>query len=507
MSATTRVKQSVGPIRDTRTRSLGGFSSDTRRDETRRGGQGFLGPAALLGAITLAAQQLGPVSSPLLALSFTGIVGGVLYLTTRTFTQRCAVFVALGALVGRGITVASVSWATVDVLSVCILLEGVFLIVSSRLGRPDRQISALVPLSILFCFICVLSIPSSPLADLAFTPVMRFLVLVGSMICVGLSSRSHNSHSRLLGAIAIQVMMLLGASLVDYLMGKGIYETSGLMVGWRLTISNTLAFSMLISVPLIPLFRPFRSALVAAPFWIGTLSLFCLTMSRAPFILVPLDLLLLLWFSAVGKGKRNVVLVAIVGLGLPLCSGALWAVYVNPIFDNRALSDTTRVEALRAGVEGALEYPSQGVGFGGWIRLSELGIGQSVHSFYDPGYGRVVSRNPHNAFVRAALDLGLPGFCVYCSIMASLLVFANRLRKMSGSSFVRSHLGLLISVVNLIVSSLFLDTLESTQMWCLVALCLSGTRLQTRSSTSTTRAQFRTELMKYRPHPLASAYH
>ena len=451
--------------------------------EQKAMGFGFLAPTVVIAVSTLAAEKFIPACSFSIAIIFTGVVASIFYLLSKSFTDRSMVFLSIAGISDKGIFVNGLSWTSFDILSICIILEGVCLLTLSKVSRKPKKNAALVWLSILFCLLCVLSVVFSPLEGPAITPTLRELIRVGSMVCVGLNVRTEISCIRLQKAVALQMIIYVVAILAEYLSG----QTSSLMAGDRLETGNVLSFIMLIGAPLLPAFGLFRAKLAALPFWICAFSVICLTMSRTAFILVALDLILLIYLYATWKRRNTHSMIGILLLVLPLCLIMMWTIYSNYITQREAHSDLERIAALQGAIDGALAYPLHGIGFAGWIRLYELNTGSNINTVYSLGFDRVISMNPHNAYARVALDLGIPGLCVYCCIMGSLIVTANRLRTRSDAtgSMVGVHAGLFISVVNLLVSSLFIDTVESPQMWCLVVLCIGGANLMALSRTVT----------------------
>ncbi len=144
--------------------------------------------------------------------------------------------------------------------------------------------------------------------------------------------------------------------------------------------------------------------------------------------------------------------------------------------DNSNEADSSaaqRLEILKAGWHIYLDHPVFGVGLGAYPLACNM---------YAPELGK---RDTHNTYLNLAAELGLPGLLIWCSLIASTLLHAYRIRRRAKESLLkvqqywieRTIIGFLVSGVFSSDSGLNLLYIILSVLWCsteLLAKASSG---------------------------------
>ena len=177
------------------------------------------------------------------------------------------------------------------------------------------------------------------------------------------------------------------------------------------------------------------------------------------------------WFLLKRRGGFKAMIgILIVGL-------TLYAILPEGMFEefHRAGNDPTSLDRLahwEFGMEVVRDKPILGVGYHNWLDYC---------NFMNPdglGYGnRPVCRLPHNTYIQAAAELGIPGFCVY--VWIALLMFRLNARtrvnaNQSENTLVKylAH-GLDGGLVGYLVSTIFFSELFYPDFWVQFAMIVA----------------------------------
>jgi len=181
-----------------------------------------------------------------------------------------------------------------------------------------------------------------------------------------------------------------------------------------------------------------------------------------------IDSILLVTFYSQKLKKNEGLWLGVFFLISPIVGIITYNVYAKYIMPFRDTSNFERIVAARSAYEGFLKYPLTGIGFGQWINSHEVMYVDDIQTFLDENSETKLSRNPHNTFLRIALDTGGIGISVF-------MILLIRFGKMSIQLFKRHRskrniydiacLCLNLVFLNLVLSMLFGDFLESQQAW------------------------------------------
>jgi O-antigen ligase len=322
-----------------------------------------------------------------------------------------------------------------------------------------------------FAVSAIASVILSPLPTPSIAPTFRLLLLTATSFCIiGIFNKRDDYHL-LMVAMSCQIVIWYVSYGLNYLLSASSPGISlqPLDEGGRLAAANILAFVMALSLPFVYFLPFFINKISRTLFFIWNAILLVLTFSRMGFIWAALDGLYLAWSlgkirgSPLFKFATILVVVAIIPIFLFVNE-----VYVEP---GRDLSNIERMAAIRSSFEAFLEYPLTGVGYGQWIRLHELNIGDKVSNFYEDNYQeKMVTRNPHNGYLRIVVDTGGMGIFLFLVLLAYTVRRVFRWCEYRGIEEVIAHMCLKIATMNLLVCSLFGDYTETTQFWAILVV-------------------------------------
>jgi len=124
------------------------------------------------------------------------------------------------------------------------------------------------------------------------------------------------------------------------------------------------------------------------------------------------------------RRRIGFVLAAVVGMALVAPDGYLRQMntIVNPTEDYNVASETGRIAIWKRGLANLAENPVTGVGLGNFARA------QWVNQAYTESGRPIRAQSPHNTFLQVAVDLGVPAFLVFMSIVYGATVGFARIR-------------------------------------------------------------------------------
>ena len=137
-----------------------------------------------------------------------------------------------------------------------------------------------------------------------------------------------------------------------------------------------------------------------------------------------------------------------------------------------------RMEILQTGWHIFVDHPIFGVGLGTYPLACNL---------YSPTLGK---RDTHNTYLNVAAELGLPGFLIWCSLMASVLLHAYRIRRRAKESLLKIYnywlgqtiIGYLVAAIFATSSGLNLLYMMLSVLWCSAELLAKASPSQVQNT-------------------------
>jgi putative inorganic carbon (hco3(-)) transporter len=155
-----------------------------------------------------------------------------------------------------------------------------------------------------------------------------------------------------------------------------------------------------------------------------------LSLSRASLLGLGVAVILLLWMRRRAWGVAALVAIPLVVLGLYffLPNGTLVTLLSSAVAKTFTGSGETRTEIWRQAVQAIANAPLTGIG------LYNFGAIFRYNVYLPPGWPFPIV-HAHNAFLQAALDLGLPGAIAYALLLADVAWHALRVgRRLEGAA-------------------------------------------------------------------------
>jgi hypothetical protein len=207
--------------------------------------------------------------------------------------------------------------------------------------------------------------------------------------------------------------------------------------------ANDLGVVILTGLPLTLLAYQFSGKLgkVAALVIVSMLGVaLARTGSRGAFVaLVITAIVLLFWAEGVSVPKR-IAFVSVAGLSLAIGAGkgywAMMSTVAAPEDDYNMTSEVGRKAVALRGLSYMLHYPIAGVGADNFGR-AEGTISEKARNFTEGAEG-VRWQAPHNTFVQAGAELGVPGLCFYTALVVGGMFGLRRLRRRMPKSWATS---------------------------------------------------------------------
>ena len=266
-------------------------------------------------------------------------------------------------------------------------------------------------------------------------------------------------------------------------LGAGRLESSGAYD------SNDLAALVAICLPfaLAPLFR----AKSGAWKWLWLLPIvplimtLALTASRGGILATSAGMVVLVFgFKGVRRAKfvAAACLVALVGWQLagPTFQARMFSLS-NLQADYNIDAESGRLEIWKRGIGYVRDRPITGVGIGNFETAEGYGLRADLRT------GKWSA--PHNSYVQAFADLGIPGGLIFLGILGSISLRAARWWRCAGRGSTVHRPELLSAMVALMVSALFLSHAYYDHLFAIVGLVAFADRTARRQSSSSLRPQ------------------
>lgn len=202
--------------------------------------------------------------------------------------------------------------------------------------------------------------------------------------------------------------------------------------------SNDLGTIFAAGIPLCLLFAQTSRGLLRILGYViaaGSPATIALSGSRGGFLaLTAAGIGLLVMMPKVTWGRRiGVLLVATLVMAVVAPSGYLSKMntIVNPGDDYNVTSETGRLAIWKRGLANLAPRPITGVGIGNFVRAQW--VNQETTATGAP----VRAQSPHNTFLQVAVDLGIPAFLLFASILFGCMFGLARIRSRLPSSWMR----------------------------------------------------------------------
>jgi O-antigen ligase len=264
-------------------------------------------------------------------------------------------------------------------------------------------------------------------------------VYVPNLVFFGLlvvAARNVGDLRMLIGSFVVSQGILVYLSLF-------VWETTTFFGFQRMTSplmydSNDLGTIFAAGIPLCLLFAQSSRGVLR---WLGyaiaagSPATIALSGSRGGFLaLIATGIGLLVMMPRVTWGRRiGVLLVATLVMAVVAPSGYLSKMntIVNPGDDYNVTSETGRIAIWKRGLANLAPRPLTGVGIGNFVRA------QWVNQLTTATGSPVRAQSPHNTFVQVAVDLGIPAFLLFASILLGCMFGLARIRSRLPTSWLR----------------------------------------------------------------------
>ena len=235
----------------------------------------------------------------------------------------------------------------------------------------------------------------------------------------------------------------------------------------RFSSSNVTVIVMMLSLPFIYMYKPLNKKLFFIVIFPIAIIITLFSLSRMGYLALLLDGIILVIMLYIRPGNKYKlisisILLLLISVFLPMYY--LYRDYIEPI---RESSNVERLVAAETAFYGFQQYPYTGIGYGQWIRLHELGIGNDINEFVVSRTDEDIigSRNPHNTLLRIGLDMGFIGVIAFLILMIQYIKTGIMTYKKYKTTYSADCLCVIILLSNLIIGMMFGDYLDQNQYW------------------------------------------
>jgi len=398
------------------------------------------------------------------------VLGGLFYFT-NSFNERICWWISVSPIYQRGPRYLSIYIGLGDIIAVAIILEYIFFhSININIFNKPFQNKYIVISFILFVISAFVSIIFSPFEIPTLGPFLRFSSVILICIFVVLYFRSNEDYYMFVKSMAIIFFMHILSLLLDYVVS----DQSISMLDWfglnsenlRFSSSNVTSIVMMLSLPFIYIYKPLNKKVFFMVIFPIAIIITLFSLSRMGYLALLLDGLIIVVMLYIRPGNKykliTISILLLTSVYLPMYY--LYRDYIEPI---RESSNVERLAAAESAFYGFQQYPYTGIGYGQWIRLHELGIGNDINEFIVSRTDEdiFVSRNPHNTLMRIGLDIGFIGIIAFLILMIQYIktgIMAYRKYKITYSTDI---LCVMILFSNIIVGMMFGDYLDQNQYW------------------------------------------
>ena len=396
---------------------------------------------------------------------------GTLYGFTNSIRERICWWISLSPIYQRGPRIFPIYIGLGDIIGVILIIEsGIYFFHNNyNLNLLKSRENILLYLFV-FIVVAILSIMLSPLENPTIGPSIRFIVVIFIyMVVLFLFNKKEDTHL-FVKSIAYMFFVHLLSLVIDYIVSDqplSILDWLGLASeNPRLLSSNITVFIMMLSLPVMYLCKSINNKVYLFIVIPVAVIILLLSLSRMGYITILINGIFMVAMLCIKPDAKYKLLTALL-LSMVSVSIIMFYVYRNYIEPIRESSNIERIAAAKFAIEGFQKYPFSGIGYGQWIRLHELGIGDEVSELFISRIDEdiVASRNPHNTMLRVALDMGTIGiiailFLIIHNIRVGLLIFRKYIKTYNMNCVL-----LLILLINVFIAMLFGDYLDQNQFW------------------------------------------
>jgi hypothetical protein len=405
----------------------------------------------------------------------------VFYISTRGVFQRILWWISISPIYQRGPQIFSFNFGIGDIFTVLIVLEFLVLTVTNDYKIKSNKLLGLqemVPYC-LFGLSIIISFFVSPFGSPTIGSSMRTLAIILICLITFFIMQKYSDIKRIAMAIGLQCIVHVLILCADYYF----LESSSTILGWlglssdstRFDASNITAFTLMLSLPFVYLFSNANNKWFIGFSLAVCISLLLVTLSRMGYVAlfmngIILSVMLYKKREASYKYLSGATILAVIVLFL--VGFYAYRAYIAPF---RETSNIERFTAAKYAYEGFLQYPVAGIGFGQWIKLHELGIGDTDNEIIinNKDYEMVVTRNPHNSILRIAVDMGAIGLLALALIMVNVVRGAGAIYKTYKNTCNVEYICYLMVAANFFISMLLGDYVDQVQLWAVSVVIIS----------------------------------
>jgi O-antigen ligase len=363
-----------------------------------------------------------------------------------------------------------------DIIAMAIILE-YFLLHSIHINKFKKSFSnkyILIPF-ILFVISAFISIVFSPLEIPTLGPFLRFSSVILICIIFVLSFNGNEDYYMVVKSMASIFFIHILSLLLDYVFSDqsiSMLDSFGLTSeNLRFSSSNVTVIVMMLSLPFIYMYKPLNKKLFFIVIFPIAIVITLFSLSRMGYLALLLDGLIIVVMLYARPGNKYKLISISILLLLTSVFMPMYYLYREYIEPTRESSNVERLVAAESAFYGFQQYPYTGIGYGQWIRLHELGIGNDINEFVVSRTDEDIigSRNPHNTLLRIGLDMGFIGVIAFLILMIQYIKTGIMTYKKYKTTYSADCLCVIILLSNLIIGMMFGDYLDQNQYWAVNA--------------------------------------